>query len=387
MRHLLILMLLGLPMTAVSSDSASWPLSNYRATCEVSGRALWNHSLCAPVVIVDLTTGRFTASHAAPGPLPAVRANTAFDWMGTTWVMVLQPLPTDPAERASLLFHESFHVHQRALGFVPNSNVAGHLSTWQARVSLRLEWAELAKALTTDGVAREQHVRRALGFRARRLDGAPVAATDERALMRHEGLASYTGLALSGAPVRLALRELVVGQERASLERSFAYSSGPAWGLLLDVLRPDWKAALTGGEDLPDLMPLPPLTSEVIGDEEQRIATEERQRDASASERIRSAIAHTVEGSALRLPLSKMSMDFDPNQVGTAPDQSQLYWKITLRDVWGSVVVDGTGIRVLKDFSAVLVPWPLPPDVTLSLEPGWRLEVTNAVPALVRGKD
>lgn len=387
MKHLLTLALLSLaaPLMAASGEKAPELLLPYLATCNEAGKALWNHSLCAPVVVVNPATGSFITSQAPPGALPAVRANTAFDWMGKTWLMILRPLAVDPAERASLLFHESFHVHQRALGFAPNSNVAGHLSSWQARVSIRLEWAELTKALTSDGLVREQHVRRALGFRARRLDGHPIAATDERALMRHEGLASYTGVVLSGDPVRLALKVLGIGPERPSLARSFAYSSAPAWGLLLDALRPDWKAALTGGQDLPDLVPLTPLRSEIVSDEEQHIVADEQARDASESERIRSAISQTADGSALRLPLSKMSMDFDPNRVGTAPDHSQLYWKIILRDAWGSVAVDGSPVRVPKDFTAVLVPWPLPPDIKLTLEPGWRLQATTGTPTLVRG--
>lgn len=386
MKVLLSLALLGLstPQMGAPGEKASEMLSQYLATCNEAGRQLWKHSLCAPVVVVDPATDSFIASQAAPGSLPAVRANTSFDWMGTTWLMVLRPLPADPAERTSLLFHESFHVHQGELGLLPNNSVAGHLSSWQARVSIRLEWLELAKALTSDGLAREQHVRQALGFRARRLDGHPSAGSDERALMRHEGLASYTGVVLSGDPVRLALRELAIGPERSSLARSFAYSSAPAWGLLLDELRPGWKTALTGGLDLPDLMPLAPLVSETMSDSEQRIVAEEQAREVNESERLRLAISQTADGSALRLPLSKMSMDFDPNRVGTAPDHSQLYWKITLRDAWGSVAVDGTAVRVLKDFTAVLVPWPLPTDVKLTLGPGWRLQATNGTPILAR---
>ena len=201
MQPLLAATLLALAMPAHATHGEALPeLSDYLASCDRAGRAVWRHTLCAPVVIVDPADGGIVTSQPAPGPLPAVRANTAFDWMGTPWVMVLRPLPSDPAERANLLFHESFHVHQRALGFAPNANVAGHLSSWQARASIRLEWAELAQALDSTGQERMQHVRRALGFRARRLQGQPQAAADERALMRHEGLASYTGVALSGDP-------------------------------------------------------------------------------------------------------------------------------------------------------------------------------------------
>lgn len=384
MRSLLTVVLLSLAATVNAGHGAAAPeLSAYLASCERAGEALWRHSLCAPVVVVDPAGGGIVASQAPPGPLPAVRANTAFDWMGSTWLMVLRPLPSDPAERANLLFHESFHVHQRALGFAPNANVAGHLSSWQARASIRLEWAELAKALDSTGSERLRHVRRALGFRARRLQGQPQAAADERALMRHEGLASYTGVALSGDPVRLALKELALGPERPSLARSFAYACAPAWGLLLDELRPDWKSALPGGEDLPDLVPLSPLMPDGASEDEQRVAAEEQARGIEAAALLQSALARTADDRALRLPLSKMGMDFDPNRVGTAPDQSQLYWKITLRDAWGTVAVDGTPLRISADYRMAFVPWPLPADARLTLAKGWRLQDTSGTPALV----
>jgi len=385
MQPLLAATLLALAMPSHATHGEALPeLSDYLASCDRAGRAVWRHTLCAPVVIVDPADGGIVTSQPAPGPLPAVRANTAFDWMGTPWVMVLRPLPSDPAERANLLFHESFHVHQRALGFAPNANVAGHLSSWQARASIRLEWAELAQALDSTGQERMQHVRRALGFRARRLQGQPQAAADERALMRHEGLASYTGVALSGDPVRLALQELASGAGRSSLARSFAYASGPAWGLLLDDLRPDWKSALANGDDLPDLVPLSPLVSADAGAEERRIVAEEQAREAEATRRLSAALAQTADDRALRLPLSKMGMDFDPNRVGTAPDQSQLYWKITLRDAWGTVSVDGAPLRLSADYRMAFVPWPLPADARLTLSKGWRVQDAAGRAALVQ---
>jgi hypothetical protein len=187
-------------------------------------------------------------------------------------------------------------------------------------------------------------------------------------------LASYTGAALSGAPTRMALAALEAGPDKSSFARSFAYASGPAWGLLLDRLRPGWRRELGAGKDLPDMIPLHPAAialpdryggSAVIG-EESFVAT----RNEAA---LRAALAATAPARALMLPLAQMQMDFDPGRVSTAPDGSQLYDRITLGDRWGSIKVDGWPLRIAPDYSAAFVPWPLV-EGALQLSPGWTIE-------------
>jgi hypothetical protein len=84
-------------------------------------------------------------------------------------------------------------------------------------------------------------------------------------------------------------------------------------------------------------------------------------------------MAATAPARALRLPLGKMSMDFDPNRVLVGPEGSQLYEKIRLADHWGQIRVDGTPLRIAPDFSAAFLPWPAP-DGALALADGWRVE-------------
>ena len=66
-----------------------------------------------------------------------------------------------------------------------------------------------------------------------------------------------------------------------------------------------------------------------------------------------------------------MGMDFDPNRVTPAPDGSSLYEKMTLRDKWGEVRVDGQALRIAGDFTVAFVQWPLPDPKALALAPGW----------------
>ncbi|HWA16023.1 MAG TPA: hypothetical protein VG817_06310, partial [Gemmatimonadales bacterium] len=101
----------------------------FLAGCE-DGARLWGQTLCGPMILVDPETrvaiatqqpesgGFRVQGELFAGVLPAdvPLANTAIDWNGTRWSFVLAPLPTDPAQRRGLLFHEAFHRLQPALG-------------------------------------------------------------------------------------------------------------------------------------------------------------------------------------------------------------------------------------------------------------------------------
>jgi hypothetical protein len=365
----------ALPATAAAGDENFYGTHDFLARCESAGRALWGISLCAPIVVADPANKNPPwTSRDAPGPLPPMRANTSFDWQGETWLMLLAPLPDDAVARAALAFHEAFHVHQRELGLPPNTAVAPHLETAAARTSVRLEWNALAQALHSQGKVREGHVRQALAFRARRLAGDPAFAVAEREQMLHEGLAAYTGTALSGAPVRVALEELHGGATRSGLARTFAYVSGPAWGLLLDELRPGWRKGLGTATDLPDLLGLAPAktaNAEAYG--EVAILAEETAAAAARQATLDRLLAATDPKRSLRLPLAKIGMDFDPNRVTPAPDGSTVYEKMTLRDAWGSVQVDGQALRIASDFSSAWVQWPLSAPGVLDLATGWKV--------------
>ncbi len=373
-RRVIAAALLALSGTAAAVEPASPLLADYLTECEAAGQRLWGRSLCSPVVVVDTRDGSIIASESMPGPLPATRANTAIDWAGRRWVMVLGPLPHDPAERANLLFHEAFHVHQPTLGLAASDAVAGHLSELRPRILLLLEWRALEQALGSDGSVRDGHIRQALAFRSERL-GSADAARNERAQMLNEGVASYTGVALSGEPVRLALAALRRAAGGPSLGRTFAYASGPAWGLLLDAIRPDWKQSLDSGRDLPDLMPRQPAD---VADgslyDEAALVEQERAVAAEQRQRLDDALARTSGADTLQLPLRSPAMDFDPNQVTATGDGTRIYWKIVLRDAWGELRVDGSPLRVSGGFDAVSIPWPLATDASLNLADGWYLD-------------
>lgn len=374
------IILFGSSVNAQSPD-----LGTYIRRCASSGKQLWGVSLCAPIVVVDPETGSFRTSQKAPTvPLPSVRGNTAIKWGGVDWIMVLDPLPSDPVRRAELLFHEAWHVRQSSLGLPPNNVVAGHLNDPTARYLIRMEWAALREALTASGSERRSHIAQALAFRNRRIGGHPDAATAERDHMRHEGLAAYTGTALSGAATKLALAELKGAAKRQSLARSFGYVSGPAWGLLLDATVPGWRKRLKSGADLPDLMSIGAATVARADDYGgTSVLAEEMLRGVKLSLALREAVHATAPERALHLPLEKMNMSFEPNSVSAAPDGSALYRTITLRDRWGEVKAEGSVLRIGPDYKMAFLPWPLRASDVLELAPGWNVEEQSGGGALL----
>src|SRR5918993_686317 len=125
----------------------------------------------------------------------------------------------------------------------------------------QLEWRALARALRESGEPRALAVRDALAFRQARRLLYPGSAESERGQEIPEGVASYTATVLatdSAADALVSALDLLTDAEAAALEssfvRTFAYTSGPAYGLLLDAASPGWTRRVRGADDLAMLL-------------------------------------------------------------------------------------------------------------------------------------
>ncbi len=80
------------------------------------------------------------------GTLPASigLANTAIDWDGHKWTIILWPLPSDRNQRLALMLHESFHRIQDAIHGQSREPSSRRLD---GRYYLQLEWRALTAAL------------------------------------------------------------------------------------------------------------------------------------------------------------------------------------------------------------------------------------------------
>ncbi len=413
MGRIILLMLVGFAWPAQAAEQI--PLEGARAVfdaahalCTRDGGRLWGASLCAPILLVNPKDRAIVASTrdvngmleardgVFVGTLPNDQnaANTAIEWSGTRWTQMLWPLPADPGMRAVLISHELFHSLQPRLpvGF-PKGNDNAHLDTLDGRYWLQMEWRALARALQAeDDNSRRQAVFDALALRVVRQTTFDDAKRNETALELNEGLAEYTGVAVAGtndAEKRaLAIQDLRAHVTDASFVRSFAYATGPAYGLLLDRYSPGWRGRLG-----PDVA-LSTLLASAIGydgkdadnrvkeaarryDGDQRLRNSEVVRDQARQQLRTYNRRRFVEGPVLTLEFKNMKIQFDPRTLQALDEAGTVYPALRIADDWGVLQVDG-GALLKKDWSAAVVTAPVAGQNSMPLRgDGWTLELAR----------
>ncbi len=418
------------PEDPIDLDEARRIFEEAAALSRAEGGKLWGRELYGPLLFADRST-RFAVANQKDaagellesggvfvGTLPehVPLANTAVTWSGVEWTMVLWPLSKNRYVRGKLLAHELYHRIQDDLGLAPADALNPHLDSADGRIWLRLEGNALVEALIRDKEERRRAASDALLFRARRHGLFPDAADAERLLELNEGLAEYTGWRASGLPesvlpdrAALALEERLASGS-ANLVRGFAYATGPAYALLLDLLRPDWRKGLSLESDLSQLLAgalawKAPEDLAAASDaatkryDGPRILQEERARESKREARLAELRRRFFDGPVLVLPLgSQVSYEFDPNHVEAYDDSSSVYDPLRLSDAWGILTVEGGGALVVRDGSmptSARVSAPADPAARPLHGDGWTLELADGwklVPgeragdfALVRG--
>jgi hypothetical protein len=404
---------------AAAAPAAALPLSPAAAKtyfdeaarqCEADHGRLWGKSLCGPRLLVDPATRRVIANQADAegqlhaegsvfvGTLPESEsiANTAVAWAGVRWSEMLWPLPADAARRRVLMTHEAFHRIQDSLGLPANNADNSQLDTLDGRYTLQLEWRALDAALAaTSDADRRARAADALAFRAARYRHFPAARQTEAALERNEGLAEYTGVmvgSISAAEqVAMARHDLAVhAKNDPSFVRSFAYATGPAYGILLDRYRPGWREAIMQG-GAPAALLATALDVDMRADPalEPRAArygggallASERVRADSRARQAAAYKAQLINGPVLRLPIKGQHVDFDPRNLMPLGAAGTVYPTLHVIDDWGSIEVDG-GALMASDWSLLTVAAPEGgaragtlhgKGWTLKLAPGWQL--------------
>jgi len=256
------------PALGVDPSIAEQYFKEAKTIADKDGGRLWGRRLGGPMIFVDRGTRSAVANQADGegrlsragslfvGTLPpgVPIANTGVDWAGVRWTMVAWPLPADRLDRAGLIGHEMFHRIQPDLGLSMPESPCSHLDTLEGRYWLRLEWRALHRAMTAPGNAWKAAARDALLFRARRRSIFPESAAPERAQETNEGLAEYTGLRLRGTSATVTRMFVATKLDGAAslptFVRSFAYQTGPAYGLLLDMSKPAWRRGIRPTDDL-----------------------------------------------------------------------------------------------------------------------------------------
>ena len=388
-------------------DQAGERFAEASRLCEADGGRLWGVSLCGPILFADPASRAFVASEPDSlgyawqidgvfvGTLPGEQniANTTFTWAGVRWTEMIWPLPASAGDAAVLMVHELFHRVQAELGFKSGNPENQHLDTVEGRTLLQLEWRALAAALAAkDSAARRRAVEDALVFRSARRRLAASAAAEERDLERFEGLAEYTGMTIAiptrAGRVDYALRVIERTKDAPSFVRSFAYASGPAYGLLLDDSGVPWRERARQGADLGALLadaekiPAPADDAGAIAARTERYdgtrlrAAEQARSDVKQAE-IAGFRKRLVDGPTLKIALHHMNLQFDPRNQRPLGDAGTVYPTLRITDDWGILTVTG-GALLAPDFMTVTVEAPEDGAAhgegwTLELNPGWRL--------------
>lgn len=381
----------------VDADRAAAYFAEADVLCQRDAGRLWGVSLCGPMVFADASTQTIATNQPAPdAPRPRALgfANTAIDWGGERWSTYVWSFlpPDDAAGRARLLMHEHFHRVQPGLGLMVIGGSVDHLDTLDGRYWLQLEWRALAAALAANADERKSAIADVLAFRAARRALFADSARNENADEIREGLAQYTGIVLAAAhradAVRAAVEQLEAAPEQPTFVRSFAYASGPAYGLLLDDYAPSWRSSLTSTSDLGALAAAAAnvaastdSAAAALRYDATALRASEERRELERQARVAELTARFVEGPIVTFPRPRSASLITTGST-PIPGIGTVFVEYHASDAWGSIDVERGGV-LLRDESLVV---PAPATIAVAARAfsgdGWR--VTLAEGWLVR---
>lgn len=394
---------------AIDTKLAAQYFQQLKQTSDRDGGKTWGVPLYGPIMFVDARSGAIVANQGDlehklvkeggvfVGMLPNEinAANTATDWAGVHWTMVMWPVSDFRQARERLLLHECFHRLQKQLGLPGRDAVNAHLDELNGRIWMQMEWRALERALRTTGRARTDAIADALLFRAYRRSFFPAAANNEAALEMNEGLAEYTGVKLSSADLQeTAVRaDLLLRQVRTNqtFARSFAYVSGPAYGVLLDLSGRPWRKSLQPSSDLGELLRQRYAIRIRVSEAAARaavsrydgaeIVTLETQQEQHRKQQLAEAKKKFQDEPVLLLSLTPdVKYSYDPNNVIGIDASNTVYPTLKVVDVWGVLTVSN-GAWLERDTAGQMARARVSAPQILSGRrlqgDGWTLELTD----------
>jgi hypothetical protein len=360
--------------------------------CIKDNGTLWGVSICGPMVIYDIASKTIATSEPEPnekrpGILGVV--NAPIQWGGKSWgAYIWNDVATKtPRDRKELLLHELFHGVQQQLGLGVGTGTPEHLDEIQGRYWMRLEWRALALALRSSGKKRKIALSDALLFRQERQMLYPKHKDDEKGQEITEGLAAYTAtklVATSDKDANARALDLLDNIENTALAssfiRTFAYFSGPAYGVLLDNASKDWRKRIKGTDDIAafiaqafKIQPSKNVSTSIIKYKGEEILASEKQREKEREEKIENLRKAFVDDSILIFPGGSHS--FDSRGAVVISGEGTIYFgPFKASGPWGSL--DATkGVLVSSDGSKRILAAPIRIDEKTFKGNGWTLIV------------
>ncbi|QWT87417.1 hypothetical protein KBP46_06070 [Chryseobacterium sp. PCH239] len=367
---------------------------------------LWNKDLYGPMILIDPKTREFFASEPDSegilkhngtlysGVLPATVniANTAINWGGKRWAMIMLPLSQNKENRINLLAHESFHRIQPSLGFSLNNAENNHLDQKEGRIYLRLELEALKQAVRSNSEKEiKRHLTNALIFRKYRNTLYKGSETTENLLELNEGIAEFTGLIVSGRNKDQTRSYFLNGIEgfmkNPTFVRSFAYYTTPVYGYLLYHKDPDWNKKIDSKTDLTgyfikafDIRIQTDLQKAVekLSDNYNgtSIIKQEIDREEQTKKRIAEYKLKFIQQPHFEIKFEKMNVSFDPRNIMPVEDLGTVYPNIRITDLWGILTVE-TGALMSPNWDKISISNPVKTENKKVSGDGWILELTD----------
>lgn len=373
---------------------------------KIDNGKFWAHKLYGPILLIDPNTRVFVANqNNALGKFKKIEnvfvdtlpdelniANTAINWEGERWTMVITPLPNNKDVRNNLIIHELFHRVQPDIGFdnlTEQSN--NHLDTYEGRLLLKLELEALKKSIeTVDSKSSELHLTNAMTFRNfRQSTGEKKMA--ENTLEINEGLAEYTGVMLSGISDQQTRAHFIQNinsfYNNATFVRSFAYQTIPIYGYWAYLKNNNWQKEITKETNLTDyfleafsIQPTKERSYAAIAIENdynyRKIVAEEQDRESKRLAKIEGYKKIFLQEPTLILPFRNMNISFDPRNITPLEDLGSVYPNLRVTDDWGILTVE-KGALLSPTWSNVMVTEPTKITDKIVEGDGWKLELKN----------
>lgn len=390
---------LAVLFAAIDQKTAQAVFAQAHALCTAEGGALWNHTLCGPLMFVDPQTREAVRSldevtiepFTVPSDVPISNTSVTID--GMRWTEVLWPVPTDVKKRSVELMHESYHRIQPELHLTggPDLGTNGHLDTEAGRVWLRGELHALDRALANAGAARKRALADAVLMRAYRHALFPGSAGEEQGVEINESLAESTGID-AGLAVRdripYARYDIGIVEKSDTYVREFPYATGVAYAELLDTVQPHWRSSITNASDLaslaaaafdvptkaPSKAQAQAALSRYGG---KKILAQEHARAERVAQTIARYNSEFIAGTILTLPMKKFSISFNPSKIEQFQSQGSVYHTLTLSDGWGTLKVNGGDALVAKAFDRCTLKLPANIKGPVIQGAGWTLTLAD----------
>jgi hypothetical protein len=368
---------------------------------------LWNHQLYGSLLLVNQgnrtiianetdTKGILTKNgEVYTGILPDEIniANTAFDWNGKRWTMLMLPLPKDYNEKLNLLIHELFHRIQPEIGFANLiEKQSNHLDDLNGRIFLKLELEALKIALISDvETIKQKHIQNALLFRNYRYELYSGAKEFENTLELNEGLAEYTGSILSNRTDE-KLKEHYAQMinnfyNNQTFVRSFAYITIPVYGYFINLKDDNWNKYISGSTNLTNYISefikvtiptdLIGTINKIKGDYGfEEIANFEINRDNDQKKLIAEYEIKFLKNPTLTIQFENMNIGFNPSNIMPLKDLGTVYPNLRVTDNWGILTVEN-GALLSNNWDKVTISEPTEISDKLIEGDGWKLELNT----------